>query len=182
VQTFLSTIKEHINGKITILLTEQAHVHALSLLYNNDYHEALERCKKDAQLLVDRYKTYFEGLDVQWWQTFIRSDSEYETFKNLIMETYKTDAQFQQLVRSDAESSYTSTRAQEASDKELYIAKTIQDLLEQAIYIFIVSKRGYRFDFYPGKPYSSSEYINNNFLSANKRLKRIVVCLSTYKK
>jgi len=55
------------------------------------------------------------------------------------------------------------------------------DLLEQCIYLLIVSELGYRFEIYPGKRNSCVEYINNKILSSESRLTRVNVTLSSPK-
>lgn len=181
VRSLITTIKEHTKAPITILLTEEAHVQVLSLSYESDIQKASAECFIDAKTLANQFKHFFEGCDVQFWCTMISNDPEYQHYKTKIRHIYETDTQFQQLLYSDAQSTYSAEREQQFPNKEEFIQKSIEDLLEQAIYLFIMSKRGFRFEFYPGKPFSSSEYINRTFLPAETQLLRITVCLTTQK-
>ncbi len=175
VNTLVRNIKENVAGKVTILFTEKTHINALSLNYDGDAQKAYAQCTQDAQLLKKRFASDFQGCEVVSWEEFISQNPDYQTYRNTIMNIYKTDEQFQKLLYQDALGNYSPERAQEMPDKEQFIAKTIQDLLEQSIYVFVASKEGYRFEFYPGKPNPSSEYLNHHFLPDGKQIERVPV-------
>ncbi len=175
VSTLVSNIKANVNGNVTILFTEKAHINALSLNYGGDRDKAYTQCIKDAQLLKSRFATDFQGCAVVSWEEFISQDPDYQSYHDMVMDIYKTDTHFQELLYQDALKSYTPERAQAVPNKDIFITKTIKDLLELIIYLFVASKKGYRFEFYPGKPNASSEYINHKFLPAEKQIKQIPV-------
>lgn len=181
VKTMLKTLKAHIKGPITILLTEKAHIHALSLSHNGDAQKALAQCIADANILRDRFVQDFQGCTVITMDALIAADPDYQHYRDRLMNIYQTDAQFQELIRADAIGTYTPARAQEIPDKELFVTKTIEDLLEQCIILFIASKLGYRFECYTGKPNPCSEYINRNFIPHEKQITRVVVDITKEK-
>ena len=171
VNTLVRNIKENVEGNVTILITDKVHINALSLTFDGDAQKAYAQCIQDAQLLKSRFATDFEGCAVVSWEEFISQDPDYQSYHDLVMDIYTTDTYFQELLYQDALKSYTPDRAQAAPDKDIFITKTIQDLLEQSIYVFVASKKAYRFEFYPGKPNASSEYINHHFLPRETKLK-----------
>jgi nucleosome binding factor SPN SPT16 subunit len=71
-------------------------------------------------------------------------------------------------LRADAEDTYNEDRKKDFPDKSLYISKFELDLLEHCIFYLIASKNGYKFEFYPGKIYSSIDFFNNHFLDEIK--------------
>lgn len=178
VNTLISILKSHTQGKITILLTENAHLHALSLSFNGDIQKALQKCIIDSQSLKERFESIFQGCEVVSMDQMITADPDYQNFHDKLMHIYQIDKHFQELLRADALCSYTPARAEEVPDKELFISKSIEDLLEQIIIVFVAIKLGYRFECYPGKPNSSSEYINRNFFPKDKQLSRVIVCIT----
>jgi len=181
-QAFISIIKSHVKGKITILMTEKAHLKAVSIRYNLDDEKAYQLCLKDAQDLANRFKSCFEDCEVTYWQTSISNDPNYPMYRKRIMDLYTTDPTFQSLVCADAESTYTSERANEFPDKELFIQKTIEDLLEQCICIVVSVNSGYRFQFYPGPNYASHDYMNKILFLPDIQLNFIQVSLSVERK
>lgn len=71
---------------------------------------------------------------------------------------------------------------QKFSNKELFIEKAIEDLLEQCASLLVLSNKGYRFQFYPGKPYASIEYVNRVFIPKDNQIFWIDVFLTIEKK
>lgn len=182
VEAFIASIKENVRGPITILFPENAHARVLSMHHDQDYQKAVDITRTDAQALEERFRETFQGCSVTYWNNFILADPEYPLFKEKIMHLAQTDRWFQESLQADAHMTYTAKQAEEFPDKTLYISQVTQDLLEQAVYVLVTAKHGYRFDFYPGKPYASSEYVNQKFVAPEKQLQRINVSLRFKKK
>jgi hypothetical protein len=176
-KSLIESIKEHIKGKIVVLFPEHAHTKANSLKYNNNEQRAFDACSKDARALAERLKPYLTGCDVHFWNTLISNDSGYAAAQEKVKHLYTIDKKFQQLLRADAEGHYSPAWASEVPDKELFIKKTTEDIMEQIAYLFIVTNKGYKFEFYPGKPNPSSEYINQTCIKPENQLKRVPVFL-----
>jgi hypothetical protein len=182
VKALMSTIKQQVHGPITILLTENAHLHALSLEYNNDLQQALLQAREMAKSLHKKFAQEFEGCWVAYWHEFVSNDVDYQRFRDQIMSLYENDSVFREMLVKDALSTYTVDRADKFSDKDLYVEKTVLDLLEQCVYELISTKKGYKFDFYPGKQYATLHYVNERLLPVEKRITHVHVSISFEKK
>lgn len=180
--SFMSTLKEHIKGKITVLLCDGAHLHAGSLKYGNNLKKSLEETRKDALRLQSRYQTSFDPCNVAFWHSYIYEDKEFTPSSHKIKELYTTDSDFRKHLQEDAEKSYTPERSQIFSNETQFIDLTIQDILEQCICVLTLAKKGYRFQFYPGLSYASIEYVNQILIPQEKRIQWIPVFLSIEKK
>lgn len=179
---FLSIIKSHVKGKITVLLTDKAHLQVASLKYQNNYQKAFDACLHDAQALENRFRSYFDTCHVAYWHRYISEDSHYPLCYRQIMDLYEKDPAFQNDVYLDAESTYTSERANEFGDKALFIDKSIHDILEQCTCLLVLANKGYRFQFYPGRGFASIDYVNRTLLSSEKQISFIDVFLTMEKK
>lgn len=166
----ISTVRKHVKGKMTILLTECCHVQVMSLKYQNDFQKAVQVSLQDAKNLENRFKVFFEECHVTYWQNYINEDPFYEECSKLIRDLYENDLTFQDLVHLDAESTYTTDCAFEFYDKEFFIKKAIEDMLGQLIGLLIFSRKGYRFHFYPGKLCQSTYYANQVLLHDDKKI------------
>lgn len=178
----LSIIKSHVKGNVTVLFSDRAHLQTISLNYQENLDLALEECLKDAKRLSCRYQPYFEDCKVVYWHSYITQDKHFSFSLNFIKDAYQADLSFKNLIDLDAESTYTNERREKYSNKKLFIAKAREDLLEQCASLLVLSYKGYRFQFYPGKPYSSVEYVNNYFIPENRRVSWIDVFLTMEKK
>lgn len=178
----VSTIKDHVKGKITVLLSDRAHIQTVSLNYQSNLELAFEDCHCSAQRLSHRYQSYFQDCNVVYWHSYICEDENFTSFLDRLKHAYQTDATFRELVQNDAETTYTSERMQIYADKTLFIEKTVGDILEQSASILVLANKGYRFQFYPGSPYASIEYVNSIFNPTDKKLAWIDVFLSIEKK
>lgn len=178
----ISVIKNHVNGKVTILLTDMAHLHTESLKYQNCIEKASEECIKEAHLLATRYSCYFEACDLVFWHSYISQDATFISSMKLIRKLYESDDLFQEHLYRDAESSYTDRREKEFSNKELFIEKSIEDLLTQCACVLVIANKGYRFQFYTGNSFASVEYVNQLLIIEEKRLSWINVFLAVEKK
>jgi hypothetical protein len=179
---FISTIKAHVKGNITILFTEKAHLNVASLRFQNNYQRTFDECLHQAYEVADRFKVFFEGCNIVYWHKYIGHDPSYSFFYDKIIKIYQTDSVFQSHLSADAEITYTSERASEFIDKFLFISKAIEDLLEQCICVLVMANKGYRFQFYPGSQFASVEYVNRMFVDIEKKLSFIDVFLTIEKK
>lgn len=163
----MSTIKSHVRGPITILLTERAHLSWASRFgFGGDRQMAEQHLCNLAERLRDRYERHFSGCQVVFWDTYICKDASYTHAKAFIEKLYKEDLLFREQLLNDV---------REPNDD------AIQDLLEQCTCQLVLSSKGYRFQFYPGAPYASTEYVSS-LLAPNKRVVWINVFLSIEKK
>lgn len=161
---FISIIKNNVKGKITILLTEKAHLHALSLKYENNTERAFHEVYLEAKLLSDRFREYFEGCQIDYWFNFINQDPDYPLFCQKVMQLYANDAIFKQHVHEDAEKTYTIQRESQFPDKALFIRQSIKDILENCVYLFVIANKSCRYQFYPGSDIASRGYLTKYFL------------------
>lgn len=165
ISAFLATLKKHVSGRITIILMEKAHAHALSLKFQNCHQKAYEVCLNEAQELAERFRDNFKECNVVYWHSYIQQDPKHAEYSKLIHDLYQKDAVLKKIILEDAEFAYTCERQKEFPDKELFLKKTTQDLLELSIDQLVLSNKGYRYLFYPGKYLASFDYINQALLS-----------------
>lgn len=176
---FLSTIRKNVKGKVSILIAETAHLHTLRLTQLED---PLHHCLQSAKELTLRCRSYFEGNEVLYWSSSIMADKEYPAFKEQFEWLMRTNEAFQESLMADAEACYTQKRREEFPNKALFIEKMVDDLIEQCICMQILTRKGYRYLFYPGAPFASTEYVNRNFVSLENSLNWIDVFLTIEKK
>jgi hypothetical protein len=177
----VSTIKSHVKGRVTILFAERAHINAMNIEYNH-LETTVETCLRDAQLLHDRFKNYFNDCQVAYWFNYICNDSNFETSYQAIQYLYQHDSFFKYYLDKDATASYNLRKTKNIMDKSQFIKKTIEDILEQCACVLVLSKKGYRFQFYPGQSYASIAYVNQKLLSKDHRVDWINVFISIEKK
>lgn len=178
----LSTIKSHVNGKITILFADRAHLQTMSLHYSGDTCLAFEKCVLDARLLNKRYQSYLDNCQIAYWHQYVFQDTQYSSYINFLEKAYLTNKAFQDLIDCDAEGTYTQVRSEKFLNKNLFIEMAKKDLLEQCASLFVLASKGYRFQFYPGKPYSSVDFVSRHFFCEEKRLNWVDVFLTIEKK
>ena len=181
-QALISTIKNHVKGKITVLICDVAHLNTLSLLYQGDVDKAYEDCLNEAQSLNERYESYFAKCDIAYWHSYINQDKNYALARSSLRELYRADPLFRKHLYEDAEATYTTTRKRAFPKKMLYIEKTVEDLLEQCASLIVLSRQGYRYKFYPGNSYSSVLYANQVLLPKEEQISWIDVFISIEKK
>lgn len=179
---FISTIRSHVKGKVTVLLTDRAHLQTVSLRYQNNLEKAFEECLRSADGLAIRYRHYFEACHVVYWHSYICEDKSFAASLNLLRDLYFTDSVFRDYLHSDAESSYTSERRLEFTNKDIYKQKAIEDILEQCACVLVIANKGYRFQFYPGKSCASTDYVNHLLIPLEKQTSWIDVFLTIEKK
>lgn len=178
----MTTIKNHIQGKITILISDKAHLQTMSLDYQNNSEIAFEECLLRAQKLETRYQPYFKSCKVVYWHSYICQEECFATFLHKMKELFQVDPVFRELLHRDAEETYTEKRRAKFSDKGQFIEKATEDILEQCACLLVIAHKGYRFQFYPGSPFASTEYINRIWLPKEKQVSWIDVFLSIEKK
>lgn len=180
---FTSIIKNHVNAKITILLTEKSHLHVASLKYNtNSYQRAFEEESGFAKSIENRFESYFKDCRVEYWDTYISNDLNYSIFSEQIIKLYQTDSAFKSHILYDAETTYTPQRASIFVNKIIFMEKAVKDLLEHCVGMLIFANKGYKFLFYPGNLYSCMDYINNTMIGAAQRVSPVNVCLTIERK
>lgn len=176
---FLSIIKQHTRGPVSILLADTAHIETQKLKYKS---HAFEECFRSTNFLIKRYSSYFDGCNILYWSSFNLQNEHFATFYAQVEDLAKSDPLFQRLLEKDAEAAYTEKRREEFPNQIEFLEKTKADILAQSACILILSKEGYRYQFYPGAPYSSIQYINDRLLPTEKQVQWIDVFLSIEKK
>lgn len=159
----ISSIKSHVKGKITVLFADGAHLQTHSLDHDGNVKKAFEETIDTSYQLQKRYRSYLAGCDVVDWHTYICQDVNYSHFLASLKKLSKEDRLFYELLQKDAEETYTCERREKFMDKDLFMKKTMEDLLEQYAALAVLANRGYRYLFYPGKPHLMFESIKNIF-------------------
>ncbi len=162
----MSTIKDHVRGRITILFTEGAHLVSAAQEFNGNKEHARAYLFSLADKLKSRYEGYFSGCQIAYWSSYISDDPSYIQSKTIVEKLYKEDPLFKRILLNDL------------SDPN---DDAIQDLIEMCICQLVLASKGYRFQFYPGSPYTAIEYVSN-LLSPEKRTVWVNVFLSIEKK
>lgn len=178
----LKTIKQHVKGKITVLLSDQAHVEVLSLKNENNMRRARKESLQCAERHFKRYRAYFMGCNIEYESSYIQKDRSFTHKLKLVQDLYRIDPSFRDYVGKDALASYTSPCAEEYSNQQLFIEKAINDILGQCACLLVLAHKGYRFLFYPGPSNESMEYINRVAIPHYKQVSWVDVFLSIEKK
>ncbi|SPJ31949.1 hypothetical protein [Candidatus Protochlamydia amoebophila] len=179
---FVSTIRNHVKGKITVLLSDRAHINTMSLRFQNDLQKAQEECLIKAHALRNRYQSYFENCNVVYGHSYISQNKNFASFLKVIESLAENDSTFHELLLKDAESAYSNTFIHLFPDKNLFIKNTREDILTQCASSLVLIDKGYRYQFYPGSSYESLDYLNRIFISQEKQLSWIRVFLTIEKK
>lgn len=175
-----SVIRSHVKGKVTVLLSDRAHLRTLSLSQQNNLDKTLEECLMSAYALSKRYLAYFKDCQLAYWHSYVCEDPNFLNYSSFIREAYHKDLNFRELLHKDAETTYVPS--QQFPDKKLYLENSIEDILEQCTCLLVLANKGYRFQFYPGSPYSATEYVNRSFISEENQIHWIDVFLTIEKK
>ncbi|MBA3237873.1 MAG: hypothetical protein H0T62_05920 [Parachlamydiaceae bacterium] len=175
---FISSIKKLVKGKITVLLSDRAHLQTYSLKYHDGIEKAFERCLISAHTLKERYQPYFETCEVVYWHSYIYQDKTFLPSLKFIQRLFKHDSSFREHLLQDAENSFTIERIHMFASKEQFIEKAAEDLLEQCACVLVLSEKGYRFQFYPGRPNASTIYLNDTVIPHEKKVSWVNVFLS----
>ena len=176
---FISIIKEHTKRAVSILLADTAHIHTQKIKYNT---KALEECIRSTDLLVKRYCSYFEDCNLLYWSSTICQSEHFVKSLEQVQDLYRIDKTFRELLDKDAKSSYSEKRKIEFPDETIFIERTKADIIEQSASILVLSKQGYRYQFYPGASFTSIQYVNYILLPPEKQVYWIDVFLSIEKK
>jgi len=177
--TFLTQIRENVKGNVSILFADTAHLHTLRLAQLED---PLIDCLRSAKELALHYDSYIDSAEVLYWSSYIMADEEYGSVKEQLQQLIQTDDAFKTVLLTDAEAAYTEKREKEFPNKELFIEKMIDDLIEQCVCIQILAKKGYRYLLYPGAPCESTEYINRHYTPLENYLHWVDVFVTIEKK
>lgn len=159
-EALIRTIRNHVRGRVTLLLADRAHIRTQQV--------TLDQCIADAFAFHHRFNTHFAGCEVVYWHAYICQDPAFPSSLEAIHELYHTDGFFKKCLQEDAED----TNKEEA----------IKDIMEQCACILVLSRKGVRFQFHPGDPYASTEYVNRTLLKEGDRVEWIKVFLSIEKK
>jgi hypothetical protein len=178
----LSTIKSHVKGQITVLISEMAHLQTLSLNYQGNVKLAFEECLEEAQNIDCRYQSYFENCKVVYWHSYINKDSHFPFSLDIIRNAYEKNQMFRELVNQDAKGTYTTERKKKYPNEVIFIEKAVEDILEQCASLLVLVNKGYAFQFYPGRPYPSAEYTSRVLVPGERRISCINVFLAIEKK
>jgi len=178
----LSIIKNHVKGDITVLFADQAHLKVTSLHYHDDTETASSNCLNTAEALYQRYHTHLEGCKIVYWHSYICQDRGFIAALKIMQNFYHTDSIFRALIHQDAEATYNPERMKYFPNKSLFIERAIDDLLGQCAAEWVLSQKGYRFQFYSGSSYASIGYTNCKFISEKERISWIDVFLAIEKK
>lgn len=162
----MTTIKSQVKGNITVLLAERAHIRAAALASCCDEQQAFTDALNAADALKERYESYFTGCNVVLWHSYICQDSTFLPSLASVHALYRDDPIFKEHLHSDALE---------------HTEETIHDLLEQCACVLVLSNKGYRFQFYPGRACACTEYINS-LLCIHKRIVWVDVFLAIEKK
>ncbi len=179
---FMSVIKSSVNGKITVLLSDIAHLKTSSLKHQNDDEKALMHNKLKAQNLISRYQDYFVSCNIVYWHSYICNDNNYLNAKKFVENLYQSNLIFKDCLLEDANASYSIERSYEFENKQLFIDKTIEDIIEQCACQIVLSRKGYRFLFYPGSSHTSLDYLSQYLHPQEDQISWVNVFLSIEKK
>ena len=168
----ISYIVSHAKN-VTIVLTDRAHIHTLSLTYENDLKKAFDICRADAFALAQNFASLFASCKIVYWDDIISDKIKYECYKQQLNQLYEQDSFFCALLQNDAEKTFTSNRAQIFPDKEIYVEKAKTDIIEQTAFHLILAYEGYRFMLYPGRTYQAITYAQHIFLPAENRITHV---------
>lgn len=178
----IDTIRTHVKGKVTLLMADQAHLQTSSIKHENNVDTAFETNKQKASELAIRYQHLFHSCELVYWHFYIDRDFYYSDALKKIKDLYRKDRIFREMIALDVQSSYTASRRNEFINEALFSQKTTEDILAQCAAILVMAKKGYRFLFYPGKPFGSTEYINQKLLLPHHQVAWIDVFLTIEKK
>lgn len=178
----ISTIREHVRGGVTVLFSDVAHLQTVSLAYGGDRQLAFHECLRNAAELHSRYRPYIEDCKIAYWHSYICQDPHFEISLKFINNLYQTDLAFRSLLDRDVEESYASGFNNTCSNKILYLEKAKMDLLVQCASLFVLAKKGYRYQFYTGCPVPSVEYVECTYIPEEKSVSWINVFLTIEKK
>lgn len=163
-EALTSIVKNHVKGKITILLSDRAHIRTLSLKYGFNIEKTFQECLIASQQILNRYQSLFADCDIAFWHSYICEDKEFHLCMSSLKKLLEIDYHFYQLLLRDAEETYTYEREKLFAAKQLFIENAMEDILEQCACIMVLAKKGYRFQFYPGRPFSSVSYVSEVIL------------------
>jgi|GEM_PF-3421616 len=179
IKSLLQTVKSYAKNKVLILLSEGAHVHALTLKHHT-YENAHLAIKEEANHLLERFKDYFSGCEVNFWDDFVWKNSNYEKFKTLLQQEYDSNESLRSVIQSDVERLHEYMDPQISTDKKLFQEKSTLDLLEMLTGFMVMHAEGYKVVIYPGSMPNSFLYLqnftdfNSMFINASIKIRNLV--------
>lgn len=174
-EAFMGTIKNNVEGKVSVLIADTAHYHAQN-------ERSFDECVESGSNLVTRYQSYFEGCDILYWHSFICRDDLFAHALARIEHLAEIDPAFQEHLLLDAEATYTTKRSGEFQDRAVFIERASRDIMEQCASLFVLVAGGYRYQLYPGASFKAVEYVNELFFPIENRLHWINIFLTIEKK
>lgn len=183
-EALVSTIKDQVNGPITVLFSDSVHFRTFSLNCKGNSDSLFKNYLKMGQEIFYRYQSYLKNFKIAYWHSYICQDNDFFLFSKIIEEAYETNQAFRALINQDAERMYTPERREKnpSANANAFIKNAKQEIMEQCACLFVLSKKGYAFQFYPGSSLPSVEYANRFFLPEDKRVNWINIFLSIEKK
>ncbi len=160
-QALLSLISENVQGEKTFLITDCAHLHVFSLIINGDIETAKKMEVLNGNKLATRFQPFLEGWNCVFWHSYISTDSEYSSYQKKIRDKYQSDPLFRSCIDRDIKKSYSEEKVVKFPNFSFFSQKTFEDLVEQAVGLYILYKKGHRFLFYPGKSNALYDYVVN---------------------
>jgi len=168
---FMGTIKNHVKGKITVLIADTAH-----------YHTQNEDSIESGRKVAHRYQSFFEGCNILYWHSSISHADLFAPSLAKVEHLAQADPLFREHLLADAEATYTKERREKFPNQPLFLENAMKDILGQCASLFVLVSLGNRYQFYPGSPYRSVEYVNHLFFPIEKKIHWINVFLTIEKK
>lgn len=160
IKALFDYIHSYAKEKVMILMCEGAHLNVINIK-NDDMKCTYEICRRDAHQLVKKFNRYFNRFDITFWNEFVVQHNHYGQYKSELLDLYNNDLNFNKLVSNDAENMYTEKLSNQYTNKKCFIDNTKKDILEMIVGCRIKFHEGYRIHIYPGKIFTSMEYIKN---------------------
>jgi hypothetical protein len=186
IKALLQTVKSYAKNKILVLLSEGAHLHALSIKHGT-YGNAFIKSKNDANSLLARFKDDFAGCEVSFWEDFIWKNPAYKQFKEKLQQEYNINDHLRSVIHSDVE------RLNEYFDPEFFVHKTLfqekssLDLLEMLAGFMVMHAENYKVAIYPGSMPNAFTYLQKYtnfdtiFINASIKIKNLTSPIATNK-
>lgn len=153
----MDTLRESVQGNVTVLIADLAHLQAQQLkgVSERDLIES-------AHHLAHRYKEFFRGCELAFWHQMMMGDAAYRAVEQIRRLAW-SDSLFRQHLLSDALLTYQQIGETGYLSQEVFVAMTQDDLIQQCASLILLSRQGYRYQFYPGLPYASVTYVYERF-------------------
>jgi hypothetical protein len=158
IKSLLKTVKSYAKNKVLILLSEGAHLNALSIKHGS-YGNAFEHSKNEANSLLTRFKDDFAGCEVAFWEDFIWKNPSYIHFKDKLQNEYIVNQHFRSVIQSDVEKLDEYFDPEIVVDSALFQEKSRLDLLEMLTGFMVMHDENYKVVIYPGSMPNTFTYL-----------------------